>query len=61
VGEYPDEILITDIMQKYGWTYEQYLDQPHWVIDATIFKMVEESEQTKKAEQEAKKQQYGSQ
>lgn len=20
-------------MEMYGWTYEQYMDTPHWVID----------------------------
>ena len=47
-------------MQKYGWTYVQYLNQPQWIIDTTIIKMIEESEQAKKADREAKKRNYGS-
>jgi len=30
-------------MEKMGWTYEQYLDQPNWVIDLLIEKGVLES------------------
>lgn len=32
------------IMEAYGWTWEQLLDTPHWVVAAIKVKMTAEAE-----------------
>jgi hypothetical protein len=31
-GQVAHEFMILRLMEKYGWTYQQYLDQPDWLI-----------------------------
>jgi len=28
-----------EIMERFGWTYEEYMSQPTWVIDLTMRKI----------------------
>jgi len=48
----PEEILIIEICERYGWTYDQYLDQPQWFIDTIIQKSNMDSEAQAKADKE---------
>lgn len=45
-------MLMLEVMEKYHWTHEQYLDTPTWIIDAAVQKM---SIQAKLAEHDAQK------
>lgn len=45
-------MVMLEVMEKYHWTYAEYLDTDTWVVDAAIQKM---SIQAKLAEQEQNK------
>jgi hypothetical protein len=32
---------------EYGWTYERYLNEPMWLVDVLVMKMVEDSKRQK--------------
>lgn len=46
-GEIPDEIWISIICEKYGWTYEEYSAQPWWLIESAKIRMAEEAKKEK--------------
>jgi hypothetical protein len=32
-------MLIVSICERFGWTYQEYMDQPLWFIDLLLAKM----------------------
>jgi len=32
-------MIIAEVCLQYGWTYEEYLDQPIWFIDLIVRRM----------------------
>ena len=43
----PPELVTALIAERIGWTYEQILDQPRWLIEALLSKWALESEKQK--------------
>lgn len=35
--------MIAGILKEYGWTYEEYLDSPEWLIEAIMAKRMVEN------------------
>lgn len=33
-----EEFIVLSLMEEYGWTYEEYLAQPSWIIQYAIAK-----------------------
>ena len=54
-GKVPEEIVIAEICEKFGWTLEQYLNQPNWFLDIIKEKMRVEGEYQRKQEKDAKR------
>jgi len=48
----PEEIIIVEICERFGWTYQEYLEQPAWFIDLIIEKNKTESQEMKRREKE---------
>jgi uncharacterized protein YaaN involved in tellurite resistance len=48
-GQLSGDILMLEVMEKYGWSYYTYLDQPTWVIELIQEKMRAEARLAKKA------------
>lgn len=40
----PEEFGIIEICKAMGWTYDEYMSQPDWFIQAIILKMTVESD-----------------
>jgi len=51
-GSLPEEILIAEICEKFGWTYQQYLEQPAWFVELIVEKIKMEGEEMKRRERE---------
>lgn len=49
-GELPEEMLIIEICEKFGWDYYQFLDQPAWFIELIVEKMKAEARERKRKE-----------
>lgn len=32
----PNEIVIAEICRKTGWTYQEFLNQPDWLVDTML-------------------------
>ena len=58
-GEVPEEILIAELCERYGWTYEEYLNAPDWLIETIKLKFSIEAEY-QKSEMDKTKHTYGS-
>ena len=39
----PEPIVIAGILKDYGWTYDEYLDTPEWIIEAIMAKRAVEN------------------
>jgi hypothetical protein len=59
-GTLPEEMIAAIICEKFGWTYEEYLDQPHWFIEIIKTKLREDAEFEKKEMAKAKFTERGS-
>lgn len=46
----PEEMLIIEICEKFGWDYYKFLDQPAWFIELIVEKMKAEARERKKRE-----------
>lgn len=54
----PQKIIIASILKDYGWTYDDYLDSPEWLIEAIMAKRMVENKLEKEAYDEAVKKKY---
>lgn len=41
------------IMQEFGWTYNEYVEQPQWVLDLVIGKITRDSKEQELAAKRA--------
>lgn len=46
----PEEMLIIEICEKFGWDYHRFLDQPAWFIELIVEKMKAEARERKRRE-----------
>lgn len=44
----PEEIKIAVLCQHMGWTYQQYMSQPRWLIQTLEIKLNEEAHEANK-------------
>jgi hypothetical protein len=51
-GSLPDEILMIDICERFGWDYYQFLEQPSWFIELIVEKVNAENREMKRREKE---------
>jgi len=42
-------MLVLELCRRYGWTYNDYLSQPHWFTELAIEKMIIDSKKAKRA------------
>jgi len=49
-GSLPEEILIAEICEKFGWTFQEYLEQPAWFVELIVEKIKAEGEEIKRRE-----------
>jgi len=53
-GKVDEEVAIIDILERFGWTYQEYLSQPHWVIKAIYLKTKLDNEYKRQQEKNGK-------
>lgn len=41
-------MLVAIICEKTGWTYEEFLRQPQWLIEIMVAKMIEDAREEQK-------------
>lgn len=49
-GNLPEEMMIIEICEEFGWDYYQFLNQPVWFIDLIIEKSKAEARESKRRE-----------
>ena len=47
-GSQCQEFVTLALMEKYGWTYEEYLSQPRWILEYALAKAEIESQSNHK-------------
>ena len=47
-GILPEEILMIEICERFGWDYYRFLNQPSWFIDLIIEKIKAEARELKR-------------
>ncbi len=45
-------MLVAIFCEKMHWTYEEFLEQPHWFIETLLIKWSEETKANKKQQKE---------
>ena len=53
-GELPEEIIMTMICERFGWTYQEYQNQPWWFLETIKLKIGMEGERAKMEENKLK-------
>jgi hypothetical protein len=52
--------VIAEICEKFGWTYNEYMEQPMWFLETIVEKLKQENEVMRIKQREAeKKNNYG--
>jgi len=49
-GSLPEEILIAEICERFGWTWQEYLEQRAWLVELIVEKIKAEGEEMKRQE-----------
>jgi hypothetical protein len=44
-----DQLIVLEICREYGWTYQEYMTQPHWFTELAIEKKSIENMRAKRA------------
>jgi hypothetical protein len=43
-------LLILEVCRLYGWTYDEYMSQPHWFTELAIERLIVDRKQEAKAD-----------
>ena len=42
-----DDLIILEVCREYGWTYQQFMEQPHYFTELAIEKLIIDSKRAK--------------
>lgn len=54
-GAIPEDVVVAEICERFGWTYEQYWDQPASFLEVIRVKMQVENEYREKEQKRAER------
>ncbi len=41
-------MIVLEVCREYGWTYDEYMAQPHWFTELAVEKLIIDSKPAKK-------------